>query len=78
MQYLDTTYIRPDETIDTILLDNETIVYVHYKNGYASIIESLASLLNFLDGQIGARWMCVADEGDNVDKILQELEEKRA
>lgn len=77
MQYLDTTYIRPDETIETILLDNETIVYVHYKNGYASIIENLRFLLDFLGGDVNARWMCVADEGDNVDEILQELEEIR-
>lgn len=77
MQYIDTTYITASESIDTILLDNETLVYVHYKNGYASIIESLQFLLAFLDGDVNARWMCVEDNEDAVDAVLQELSEKR-
>ena len=77
MQYLDTTYITASESIDTVLLDNETIVYVHYKHGYASIIENLQALLNFLNGDVNARWMCVADNEDAVDSVLQELSEKR-
>ena len=77
MQFLDTTYITASESIDTILLDNETLVYVHYKHGYASIIESLQSLLAFLDGDVNARWMCVEDNEEAVDAVLQELSEKR-
>ena len=38
MKTIETTYIKADETIDTILLEIENrkiVVYVYYKNGYA-------------------------------------------
>jgi hypothetical protein len=77
MTTLETTYISSSESIDTILLDNETIVYVHYKDGYISIIETLQSLLAIMDGDLNnARWMWLGLH-DDLDSVLRELSEKR-
>jgi hypothetical protein len=74
MTTIDTTYIRADETVDTILMSDGQLIYVHHKNGYSSLFDSLASLLDFLNGDVTARWICV--ETDQLDSVLDELDIK--
>lgn len=75
MRVIETTYIKADETIDTILFENRKIVvYVYYKNGYAFFFDSLDALLNYINGT-DVNWLTmIEDKGDAVDSILEALE----
>lgn len=75
MKVIETTYIKGDETIDTILLENcKIVVYVYYKNGYAFFFDSLDALLNYINGT-DVNWLTmIEDEGNAVDSILETLE----
>jgi hypothetical protein len=74
MKVIETTYIKADETIDTILLENKIVVYVYYKNGYAFFFDSLDALLNYINGT-DVNWLTmIEDDGNAVDSILEELE----
>lgn len=63
-QYLDTEYLwgRADETIQTIIVNHDKVVYCHYKNGYYSYIIGVQNLYNFLAGDTDARFFCSEDE----------------
>ena len=76
MRVIETTYIKADETIDTILFENRKIVvYVYYKNGYAFFFDSLDALLQYLNGEDMSSWFTMTeDRGDKVDSILYSLE----
>ena len=68
----ETTYIIPGETIDTCVINKNRVVYVHYKNGYYSLIEGLQNLLDFLNGDTTQRFACVESSNDvlvELDKI---------
>ena len=76
MKVIETTYIKADETIDTILLDlNCKIVYVYYKNGYAFFFDSLDALLQYLNGEDMSSWFTMTeDKTEMVDSMLEALE----
>ena len=58
-KYLDNVwYIRPDETVTTIIINGINVAYMHYKNGYYSYFTDLESLNKFLDGDTSARFFC--------------------
>jgi hypothetical protein len=76
MKTIETTYIKADETIDTILLDlNCKIVYVYYKNGYARFFKTFDAIHNYLNGTDIRGWfyMC-EDKTEVVDSVLKALE----
>ena len=75
MKLIETTYIKADETVETILFENRKIVvYVYYKNGYAFFFDSLDALLNYINGT-DVNWLTmIEDKGDAVDSILEALE----
>ena len=65
-----TTYITAGETIDTCVINKNRVVYVHYKNGYYSLIKGLQNLLNFINGDTTERFACVESNND----LLVELD----
>ena len=75
MKLIETTYIKADETVETILFENRKIVvYVYYKNGYAFFFDSLDALLNYINGT-DVNWLTmIEDKGVAVDSILEALE----
>ena len=75
MKTIETTYIKADETVDTILFENRKIVvYVYYKNGYAFFFDSLDALLNYINGTDVNWFTMIEDKGDAVDSILEALD----
>lgn len=75
MKVIETTYIKADETIDTILLENKIVVYVYYKNGYAFFFHSLDALLQYLNGEDMSSWFTMTeDKTEMVDSMLEALE----
>ena len=68
----ETHYFRADETIETAIVDGERVIYMHYKNGYYSLIEGLDNLLAFIGGDVSERFACV-DSFAEVNKVLNEI-----
>ena len=66
----ETTYITAGETIATCVINKSRVVYIHYKNGYYSLIEGLQNLLNFLNGDTSERFACV----ENYNDVLVEFD----
>lgn len=68
----ETDYVRPDETIETCIVNDTRVVHVHYKNGYYSLIEGMSNLRAFLNGFTNARFACVDTMGEvfsTLDKL---------
>ena len=61
-------YRRSDETVQTIIVNGAQVVYLHYKNGYYSYILGLENLIDFLNGNINARFFC-SDNTEDFEKI---------
>ena len=51
-------YRRSDETVQTVIVNGTQVVYLHYKDGYYSYILGLENLLDFLNGNVNARFFC--------------------
>lgn len=64
MRYVSTWYIKPDETVNTIIINGTSVVYEHCKNGYYSYINGLENLKKFLDGDTSARFFCADNPHD--------------
>lgn len=63
MKWFEVEYIRnASETVQPCMLDDDTLVYVHYVNGYFSLFDSLKALHEFLNGDTSARRSCFSDE----------------
>ena len=68
-RYLDNVwYIRPDETVTTIIINGINVAYMHYKDGCYSYFTDLESLNKFLDGDTKARFFC-SDDMDTFENI---------
>lgn len=72
IEWLNTEYIRADETVEAAIIDGKRIIYVHFKNGYYSLIEGLCNLMTFLNGDTSERFACVEDFRE-VQNILKEI-----
>lgn len=69
IKWIATDYVRADETIETAIVNGERVIYMHFKNGYYSLIEGLGNLMSFLNGEVSERFACV-DSYSEVDRIL--------
>ena len=78
MKTIETTYIKADETIDTILLEIENrkiVVYVYYKNGYAYFFKTFDAIYKYVSGTDMSGWFAMCeDEPEVVDSVLKSLE----
>lgn len=65
-------YITAGETVQTIIVNGFSVVYMHYKNGYYSYILGLENLKKFLDGDTNARFFCSdnTEDFENVSKLF--------
>lgn len=73
MIWLDTEYLdQADETIQTVIVGDDRVVYVHYYNGYYSLIEGVNSLLSFMAGDCSERFACTDNE-EKVEEILKRI-----
>lgn len=70
--YLDTEYIRADETLQLAIVGGKRQIYIHSKNGYHSLVEGAYNLYLFLSGDIDARFECTDNE-DDIESILSKL-----
>ena len=62
-------YIRPYETVQTIIVNGSKVVFMHYKNGYYSYFLSLENLMKFLnEGDTSVRFFC-ADNTEAFEQI---------
>lgn len=73
MIWLDTEYIFGDETIQTVIVGDDRVIYIHFHNGYYSIIEGAYNLHKFLNGDLSCRKDCFDNE-ENVERYLKLLE----
>lgn len=74
MVWLDTEYLgMADETIQTVIVGGNRVIYVHYYNGYYSLIEGVNCLDGFLRGDVSERFACAGSE-DGMINILKNLE----
>lgn len=73
MIWLDTEYIFGDETIQTVIVGDDRVMYVYYHDGYYSIIEGAYKLYEFLNGDLSCRKECFETEED-VELYLKSLE----
>lgn len=74
MIWLDTEYLdQADESIQTVIVGDERVIYVHFYNGYYSLIEGVNNLISFWQGDPSVRFACVASE-DEVIEILKSFE----
>lgn len=63
--WLETEYLRnAGETIEACIINGERIIYVHYENGYYSLIEGIKNLMNFLNGDTSERFACCETMND--------------
>ena len=68
--WLNTEYINhAGETIETCIINGKRVIYVHYENGYYSLIEGVKNLLNFLHGDTTERFACC----ETMDEVYDEL-----
>lgn len=68
-RYLENEYLaKADETVQTIIVNDSAVVYLHYKNGYYSYIQGVGNLLAFLNGDVNARFFC-SDNTEDFEKI---------
>ena len=51
-------YRRSDETVQTVIVNDCQVVYLHYKDGYYSYIIGLENLMGFLNGDTNCRFFC--------------------
>lgn len=73
MIWLETEYLgKADETIETVIV-GERVIYVHFYNGYYSLIEGVNNLISFLSGEYYERFACT-DSEDEMIEILKILE----
>lgn len=67
--YLDSIYYKKaDESVQTVIINDSQVVYIHYKNGYYSYIVGLDNLLGFLNGNVNARFFC-SDNTEDFENI---------
>ena len=58
-----TTYIgKIDATVETVVLENGNVCYLHHKDGATSLLPNLESLLKFIDGDKSVRMGCFPTE----------------
>lgn len=72
IEWLPTEYIYGDETVEPCIIGGKRIIYCHFKNGDYSLIEGIANLINFLNGDTSERFACV-DDFREVQNILNEI-----
>lgn len=69
MVWFKTEYLgRADETVQPVMAGNH-MLYVHYKNGYHSLIEGITSLHAFLQGDVNQRVACTDSETELIALI---------
>ena len=56
-----------DETIQTVIVGDDRVFYVHYCNGYHSVIEGVNNLMHFLNGDVSRRMACFDTEDETID-----------
>ena len=61
-------YVKADETVETLIVNDCQVVYLHYKNGYYSYIIGLDNLSKFLHGDTSVRFFC-ADNTVDFEKM---------
>lgn len=71
IKQLNTEYLRPDETVEIIEYDDGSYIFVHFKNGYYSLIDSVQHLHEFLSGDTDARFACTPYEDELLTFINQ-------
>ena len=70
MIWLETEYLgKADETIQTVIV-GEDVVYVHFYNGYYSLIAGVNNLVAYLSGENYTRFFCT----DSEEKLIEEIE----
>lgn len=59
-KYIDDDYYRrADETVSTLIVNDSTVVYLHYQNGYYSYFVGLSNLMKYLEnGDTSGRLFC--------------------
>jgi hypothetical protein len=68
-----TDYIRnAGETVETVILNGKRVIYIHFENGYYSLLEGVDNLHAFLCGDISVRFACT-ESMEETDKILQQI-----
>lgn len=62
-------YIRPDESVETIIVNGTNVVFIHYWNGYYSYFLGLEDLMKYVnDGDTSGRFFC-SDNTEEFEKI---------
>ena len=72
--YIEEQYYRTaGETVQTVIVNDSQVVYLHYKDGYYSYILGLDNLLRFLDGDTNARFFCSdnTEDFENISKLFE-------
>lgn len=65
MIWLDTWYPKKaDETIDTVIVGSNKVLFIHFKNGYYSVIDNLMQLDSFMNGHTDSLRACFDTEED--------------
>lgn len=68
--WLNTEYIRhAGETVEACILNGKRIIYVHYLNGYYSLIEGISNLINFMRGDTNRRFACCETMNDVIVEL---------
>lgn len=70
-----TEYLRDaGETVQCCVLSDNTLIFVHFENGYYSIIEGVKSLYKFLSGDTSERIACLSDDR-LVEVLIKSIED---
>lgn len=68
-----TDYIRnAGETVETVILNGTRVIYIHFENGYYSLLEGVDNLHTFLCGDTSVRFACT-ESMEEAEKILQQI-----
>lgn len=73
MVWFETEYLgRPDETVQPVVAGNH-VLFVHFFNGYHSLIDGVNNLIDFLDGEYYKRVACT-DSEEELIRIIRTYE----
>lgn len=67
-------YIRPDESVETIIVNDTNVVFMHYHNGYYSYFLGLENLMKYInDGDTSGRFFCSdnTEDFENIGKLFE-------
>lgn len=73
MIWLDTEYITFDGSVQTVIVGDDRVIYVHYLNGYYSVIEGALNLHRYLSGYHMVRMERFTSE-EELEQYLKQLE----